>query len=63
MEIEQFKALDLKSWQDGYEEGKRHASKESYMRGFEAALRCMGIKSQDAKNYYDDLSKIFNNEK
>ena len=63
METEQFKALDQKSWQDGYEEGKRHASNESYARGFEAALRLMARGYQDAKNYYDDLSKIFNNEK
>jgi hypothetical protein len=63
MEIEQFKALDLKSWQDGYEEGKRHASKESYMRGFEAALRLMAKGYQDAKNYYDNLSKIYKTEK
>ena len=63
METEQFKAIDLKSWQDGYEEGKRHASNESYKRGFEAALRFMARGYQDAKNYYDDLSEIYKTEK
>lgn len=58
METEQFKALDLKSWQNGYEEGKRHASSESYARGFEAALRLMAKQYQDAKDYYDTLLKI-----
>ena len=63
MEIEQFKAIDLKSWQDGYEEGKRHASSESYARGFEAALRLIAKGYQDAKDYYDNLLKITKTEK